>query len=138
MFGQCQGPELPKLEEGAAGEHAAEVTVRGRAWVWYFSGAMDPVGPITEFFRTVNYVEGGLWGGWGVGFAVRAAGRTRNSAARWNCVIAAVTLFAFGASDVVETRTGAWWHPWWLLVWKGVCVIVLAGLIAAWWKGRTR
>jgi hypothetical protein len=98
---------------------------------------MDPVGPITELFRTINYIEAGFWTVVGVGFAARAA-RSASGANRWKCLLAAVALLAFGASDVVETRTGAWWHPWWLLVWKGVCVIVLAGLTAAWWKTHRR
>ena len=96
---------------------------------------MDPIGPITDLFRTINYIEAGLWIVLGVGFAVRAT-RSASGAARQSGRIAAITLLAFGASDLVETRTGAWWHPWWLLVWKGLCVIVLAGLVAAWWKGR--
>ena len=37
----------------------------------------------------------------------------------------AATLFVFGLSDVVESFTGAWWRPWWLLVWKTVCVLFL-------------
>jgi hypothetical protein len=36
-----------------------------------------------------------------------------------------VTLAVFGGSDVVEARTGAWWRPWWLFVWKALCVIIL-------------
>jgi hypothetical protein len=25
----------------------------------------------------------------------------------------------------VEARTGAWWEPWWLFVWKALCVVGL-------------
>ena len=39
--------------------------------------------------------------------------------------ILAITLVVFGASDVVEARTGAWWKPWWLFVWKAACILVL-------------
>ena len=98
---------------------------------------MDPVGPITDLFRTINYVEAGLWGILGVGFAI-GAGRTGGRAARWRCVVAALTLLAFGASDVVETRTGAWWHPWWLLAWKAACVIALLLLVIGWWRTSRR
>ncbi len=38
----------------------------------------------------------------------------------------AVTMVVFGGSDLVEARTGAWWKPWWLFVWKALCV---AGLL---------
>jgi len=37
----------------------------------------------------------------------------------------AVTMAVFGGSDLVEARTGAWWTPWWLFVWKASCVVAL-------------
>lgn len=40
-------------------------------------------------------------------------------------LLSAVTLVLFGLSDVVELQTGAWWRPWWLLVWKGLCIAIL-------------
>jgi hypothetical protein len=42
----------------------------------------------------------------------------------------ACVLVAFGFSDVVEIQTGAWWRPWWLLVWKGACLLAMLGM---WW-----
>jgi hypothetical protein len=39
----------------------------------------------------------------------------------------AITLAVFGVSDLVEARIGAWWKPWWLFVWKAVCVGGLMG-----------
>lgn len=33
-----------------------------------------------------------------------------------------VAFAVFGASDVIEVETGAWWRPWWLLVVKAACV----------------
>ena len=48
-------------------------------------------------------------------------------------LIAAV-LIAFGFSDLVEIRTGAWWQPWWLLTWKGICVVLFVLLIWKWPK----
>jgi hypothetical protein len=36
-----------------------------------------------------------------------------------------VALAAFGGSDLVEARTGAWWKPWWLFAWKTACVVSL-------------
>jgi hypothetical protein len=46
-----------------------------------------------------------------------------------------LTFLAFGASDVVEVFTGAFWRPWWLLVWKGVCIAILGTL---WLRQRNR
>ena len=47
----------------------------------------------------------------------------------------AVVLVLFGLSDVVEAQTGAWWRPWWLLVWKALCVL---GIILAIASARCR
>jgi hypothetical protein len=88
---------------------------------------MQAAGPITDAFRAANYVEAGLWAVIGIGFAVQAIRRSNRQ--RSICAVAAVTFLAFGGSDVVESRTGAWWSPGWLLVWKGACVVVFAGLI---------
>jgi phosphoglycerol transferase MdoB-like AlkP superfamily enzyme len=37
-----------------------------------------------------------------------------------------IVFVAFGLSDGVEFHTGAWWHPWWLLLWKVLCVAIFA------------
>jgi len=33
------------------------------------------------------------------------------------------TFIIFGISDVLEASTGAWWHPWWLLLMKAACIV---------------
>jgi hypothetical protein len=45
-------------------------------------------------------------------------------------------LVAFGLSDLVEARTGAWWRPWWLLVWKASCLAALSLLAYAHFRNR--
>lgn len=46
---------------------------------------------------------------------------------RWRPLVAmALLFFLFAGSEVIETQTGAWWNPWWLAVWKGLCI---AGLL---------
>jgi len=95
---------------------------------------MEPLGPIGREFVVSNYIEAGLWSAIAVGFliqAVRMRGRVRGL-----CLIGFVTFLAFGGSDWVEAHTGAWWHPWWLLVWKGACLAVFAGLLVEYVKGR--
>jgi hypothetical protein len=62
-----------------------------------------------------NYVEAALWAVLGV----VAALRLRNRAG----VALAILLIAFGISDLVETTTGGWYKPWWMLAWKTACVI---------------
>ena len=50
---------------------------------------------------------------------------------------AAATLTLFGLSDIVEIQTGAWWQPWWLLVWKGACISGLVLLLWIWYSNHT-
>ena len=88
---------------------------------------MQPIGPITETFRTIDYIEAGLWSVMGVGFAIQAL--RPGARPRCTCALAAIALLAFGASDLVEAQTGAWWHPWWLFVWKGACVIAFGAMV---------
>ena len=78
-------------------------------------------------FQTANYVEAGLWFLTGIGFLVHA-GWPRTTK-RTMLIIAVVTVLAFGISDVVETQTGAWWRPWWLLAWKAACVFAFLVLL---------
>ena len=84
-------------------------------------------GPFTRAGEIFNYAEVALWPALGVAVAVLAL--RRNGRARAHGLVAAITLFAFGASDWAENATGGeWWTPWWLLVWKTFCVIVLLTL----------
>ncbi|MBS0204696.1 MAG: hypothetical protein JSS49_17465 [Planctomycetes bacterium] len=63
-----------------------------------------------------------------VGLAI--AWRSRTADLRWQRLgyISAGLLVWFGLSDGVELYTKAWWNPWWLLVWKGLCI---TGLVAS-------
>lgn len=85
-------------------------------------------GPLSGAAELYNYVEVGVWCAIAVVVAVRAS--RRSGAARRDGFIASVALLAFGASDYAEIRTGGeWWTPWWLLVWKAVCVLTLLALL---------
>ena len=81
-------------------------------------------GPLGRAAQLFNYVEVGLWtvlGAIVLVYALRRSGKVRAHG-----LIAAFTLVAFGASDWVENATGGeWWRPWWLLLWKAACVVVL-------------
>src|SRR5690554_4265258 len=72
-------------------------------------------------FQLVNIAEGFLW--LVIGGIVVAWYRTRMSG------LVAVVLVLFGISDWVEASTGAWWQPWWLLVWKATCVAILLAAV---------
>ena len=69
-----------------------------------------------------NAFEVMLWTGMGT-LLIRSRSDSRFSWHRW---VAGVTLLLFAGSDAVEFTTGAWWKPWWLLLWKVLCVICLA------------
>jgi hypothetical protein len=78
-----------------------------------------------QAFWLFNTIEGSLWIVIGTGLL---AGALRNSKSRGLLLISAVLFFGFGASDFVETRTGAWYRPWWLLAWKASTVLALAAM----------
>jgi hypothetical protein len=74
-----------------------------------------------------NYCEAVLW--FVLGGVVVIAARKQSAAVRRNAWIAFAAFLAFGVSDLIEVRTGAWWTPWWLFVLKAACVLVLAGCL---------
>ena len=72
---------------------------------------------------TYNAFEAGLW----AVLAVVVAFRYRRSVAglRRVAAVTSVLLMLFAVSDVIEMHTGAWWRPWPLLVFKGICLVGL-------------
>lgn len=79
----------------------------------------DPLGWFNAAEALVWFAYGALLlAAW---IAGQAAGHERTA------VVAGLAFLAFGGSDLVEIRTGTWWSPWWLLVWKAACVVVLVG-----------
>jgi hypothetical protein len=84
---------------------------------------------------TLNLIEGIFWlllGGLCV--AMFVAGKWPS---RW-VIPLAVLLILFGVSDLIERHTGAWWRPWWLLLWKAVCVIGLLACALMLYRGRAK
>jgi hypothetical protein len=80
-------------------------------------------------FIYANYAEACLWAALAVAAVIKRSGN-----ASW---LLATALLLFGLSDVVETRTGAWYKPWWLFAWKAICVLcILIFGIAAWRRRR--
>ena len=74
----------------------------------------------------INLAEAILWLSLGAFLLTRVL-RRRTDTPRL-AIFSAVILMFFGLSDLVEMKTGAWWDPWWLFLWKALCV---AGLAAA-------
>ncbi|HPF41380.1 MAG TPA: hypothetical protein P5081_05860 [Phycisphaerae bacterium] len=82
-----------------------------------------------------NQIEAGLWIVIGVGFLIAAIVRPAH---RRRCAALGPVFVAFGFSDLVEVTTGAWWRPWWLFVWKGVCVLIFLIALVAYLIERSR
>ena len=72
------------------------------------------------------------------GVVVFAKSRRAESPQRGRGLLSAVALVLFGLSDVVELQTGAWWKPWWLAVWKGLCIAILITCVAISFRNRAR
>jgi hypothetical protein len=71
----------------------------------------------------------------GCGFGVLESA-PRAGACEANIALAGKHARNLGASDIVESRTGAWWRPWWLFAWKAVCVIALLFLFASYFRSN--
>src|SRR5436305_2305342 len=89
---------------------------------------------ITRAFQVSNYIEACLWTSIGLAFTLAAFRQVGIS--RKHCCIAAITFILFGFSDLVESTTGAWYRPLWLLIWKGLCLLVFAWLLMKYLKER--
>lgn len=78
---------------------------------------------IDPTFVLANQIEAGFWSAIGLVIAMRYR--------RLLGFSMAAVLLIFGLSDLVEARTGAWYSPWWLFVWKAVCVLAVLLLALA-------
>jgi len=72
----------------------------------------------------LNSVEALVWVTIGVLLLLSFKKHAANSPKK-DGVVLGILFVAFGASDVVEVYSGAWWKPGWLLVWKTLNAIGL-------------
>jgi hypothetical protein len=86
-----------------------------------------------EVFRIFNLWEGCLWIGFGITFACVLARKRQHAGLM---APASLLFLAFGVSDFVEIKTGGWYTPWWLLLWKASCLVGFAVLYGLFCKGR--
>ena len=81
-----------------------------------------------------NFLEALLWLGIAAGFAAVFYRRRKNP----RLMLAAGLLFvAFGVSDFVEIKTGAWYRPWWLFAWKAASVVGFFVVFVLFWRRRS-
>ena len=76
-----------------------------------------------DLARDGNLIEAGVWFVLALVLLVWAV--RVEKCYRPTLLTLAVTIAVFGVSDLVEARTGAWWKPWWLFVWKAACVVIM-------------
>ena len=81
---------------------------------------------MTDLLSRFDFWEGVLWVLIGIWFLVDAI-KKKNGREGFN-LVCGVAFVMFGISDFVEIHTGSWWRPWWLLVWKGMCLVAFGGL----------
>ena len=74
---------------------------------------------ITTSVDWFNVFEILLWTSLGAVLFVRAC---TQQTGRLVYLSGTCVLLAFAGSDAVELVSGAWWRPWWLLVWKTICI----------------
>jgi hypothetical protein len=79
-----------------------------------------------------NIVEGIFWLLLAAVMAAFALRRGRHTDLLTLCCL---LMIAFGVSDFAEVRSGAWFRPWWLFVWKAMNVM---GFALLYWIYRRR
>ncbi|MEQ8754129.1 MAG: hypothetical protein RID09_11510 [Coleofasciculus sp. G1-WW12-02] len=90
---------------------------------------------LEAIYQKGNYIEAGIWIAIALGFGVRII--RRSGTERYQALMAFLTFFFFGLSDIIEVQTGAWWRPWWLFVWKSLCVFSMAALLINYLRSRS-
>ena len=82
--------------------------------------------------RVGNLIEATLWFAVCVVFvfkAIQGCGRLRAV-----FMLLAAAFFVFGVTDLIESETGAWWRPLWLLALKSSCVTGFVFGFAAYYR----
>ena len=76
---------------------------------------------MNDLEKTGNLVEAAFWMLVTVVLFVKAI---RAAPLRGIFFILAAAFFVFSISDIIESQTGAWWKPFWLLLMKTACIAV--------------
>lgn len=94
----------------------------------------EQVKQLEAIYTQGNYIEAGLWSAIALGFGVRTLRQA--GIARYHPLMTSLTFLCLGISDIIEVQTGAWWRPWWLLLWKSLCIFSLVVLLIFYLKTR--
>jgi hypothetical protein len=82
--------------------------------------------------KSGNLIEAALWLAVSLVFALKAI--RANGRLRLAFLILAVSFVVFGITDLIESETGTWWRPVWLLALKASCVGGFTVGFAAYYK----
>lgn len=82
----------------------------------FWLAAFDP------WFVRLNLIEACVWFVIGLGVLFYSNRKPTD-------LILVIALIAFGVSDLVETKTGGWYKPWWMFLWKTICVLTFAPIV---------
>lgn len=98
-------------------------------WGWHISNSSstEVAEILTNIYRQGNYIEAIIWFIFALGFLI-VAGQNSSKITKQH-YLASINFFLFGISDIVEVQTGAWWHPWWLFLWKSGCIFMMLWLL---------
>jgi len=85
-----------------------------------------------EIENLANLIEAGLWFGVALVWVSKSVRATRPL--RFVFVLLAIAFLVFGITDLIESQTGAWWRPLWLLGMKVACVVSFVLGFAAYYR----
>jgi len=69
-----------------------------------------------DMVKAYNIFEGFLWIGFSLVFFIPAFKRSEKH--RLFCLLGGLGFISSSLSDFYEAHSGAWWEPWWLVLWK--------------------
>jgi hypothetical protein len=85
---------------------------------------------------TANLIEAAIWFAISCALGVKAFHAEKEL--RKVYVLLGSAFLAFGISDLVESRSGAWWRPLWLFALKAGCVAALLLGFARYYRRKGR
>lgn len=80
--------------------------------------------------KTFNFIEGIYW--LALGIFVLTLSKIIFQKYKKLALFTSLVLILFSITDFIEIETGAYWTPWWLLVWNIICILGLT-LSLAWY-----
>ena len=80
-----------------------------------------------DIVRTGNIIEAFFWIAVSLLFFIPAI--LPREKHRLFCLVGGLLFFIFSLSDFYEAHTGAWWKPWWLILWNAGCFIGIIFII---------